>query len=378
MSKLKVGMIGGGGSDSFFGMVHNRAIALDASRELVAGALRSSPKAAMSAADDYGIQGYPSYQALLEAVQSGEQALDYVTIVTPNFAHYEPAKAFLQAGIPVLCEKPITMTVAEAEDLAQIVEREQVPFVLAHTYTGHPMMMLAKEMIQSGEIGQVRKVVSWYNQGWLATALEQTGQQQASWRTDPERTGISNCGGDIGTHAFIAATWVTGLAVERVSARLNTFVEGRVLDDDFNVIGELENGGTALITATQIAVGYRNDNGFRVFGTEGSIEWHQERAECLLVRHGDGRDITYWIGAEFDLPASVSSYLRVPSGHHEDFFPALANLHTTIERLIRTRRGERDVPAAFPHPGVKEGVAGMKFVAAAVESSNNSGAWTQI
>ncbi|MXW79224.1 MAG: Gfo/Idh/MocA family oxidoreductase [Gemmatimonadetes bacterium] len=371
-------MIGGGGSDSFFGMVHNRAIALDASRELVAGALRSNPEAAMRAADDYGIEGYPTYQALLEAVQSGEQALDYVTIVTPNFAHYEPAKAFLQAGIPVLCEKPITMTVAEAENLAQIVEREQVPFVLAHTYTGHPMMMLAKEMIHSGEIGQVRKVVSWYNQGWLATALEQTGQQQASWRTDPARTGISNCGGDIGTHAFIAATWVTGLSVERVSARLNTFVEGRVLDDDFNVIGELENGGTALITATQIAVGYRNDNGFRVFGTTGSLEWHQERAECLLVRHGDGRDMTYWIGAEFDLPASVASYLRVPSGHHEDFFPALANLHTTIERLIRTRRGEQDVPAAFPHPGVEEGVAGMKFVAAAVESSNNSGAWTQV
>ncbi len=378
MSKLRVGMIGGGGPDSFFGMVHNRAIALDASRELVAGALRSNPEAAMRAADDYGIEGYPTYQALLEAVQNGEQALDYVTIVTPNFAHYEPAKAFLQAGIPVLCEKPITMTVAEACDLAQIVERQQVPFVLAHTYTGHPMMMLAKEMIHRGEIGQVRKVVSWYNQGWLATALEQTGQQQASWRTDPARTGISNCGGDIGTHAFIAATWVTGLAVERLSARLNTFVEGRVLDDDFNVIGELENGGTALITATQIAVGYRNDNGFRVFGTKGSIEWHQERAECLLVRHGDGRDITYWIGAEFDLPASVASYLRVPSGHHEDFFPALANLHTTIERLIRARRGEQDVPAAFPHPGVQEGAAGMRFVAAAVESSNNSGAWTQV
>lgn len=378
MNKLKVGMIGGGGSDSFFGMVHNRAIALDASRELVAGALRSNPEAAMRAADDYGIEGYPTYQALLEAVQNGAQALDYVTIVTPNFAHYEPAKAFLQAGIPVLCEKPITMTVAEAENLAQIVAHDQVPFVLAHTYTGHPMMMLAKEMIHSGEIGQVRKVVSWYNQGWLATALEQTGQQQASWRTDPARTGISNCGGDIGTHAFIAATWVTGLAVERVSARLNTFVEGRVLDDDFNVIGELENGGTALITATQIAVGYRNDNGFRVFGTTGSIEWHQERAECLLVRHGDGRDITYWLGAEFDLPASIASYLRVPSGHHEDFFPALANLHTTIERLIRARRGEQDVPAAFPHPSVEEGVAGMKFVAAAVESSNNSGAWTQV
>ena len=378
MAKLKVGMIGGGGPGAFFGMVHNRAISLDASRELVAGALHTNPRASLRAAKDHGIKGYPSYQALLDAVKSGEQELDYVTIVTPNFAHYEPARAFLQAGIPVLCEKPITLTVAEAQDLARIVKRKKVPFVLAHTYTGHPMMMLAKEMIAGGEIGEVRKVDSWYNQGWLATALEKSGQQQASWRTDPKRTGISNCGGDIGTHAFVAATWVTGLAVKKVSARLNTFVKGRVLDDDFNTIGELENGGTALITATQIAVGYRNDNGFRVFGTKGSIEWHQERAESLLVRHGDGRDVTYWTGAEFPLPASVASYLRVPSGHHEDFFPALANLHTTIERQIRKNRGEKGVLDAFPHPGVAEGVAGMKFVQAAVTSSKKKGAWTRV
>ena len=151
-----------------------------------------------------------------------------------------------------------------------------------------------------------------------------------------------------------------------------------MLDDDFNTIGELENGGTALITATQLAVGYRNDNGFRVFGTNGSIEWHQERAESLLVRHGDGRDVTYWTGAEFPLPASVASYLRVPSGHHEDFFPALANLHTTIERQIRKNRGEKGVLDAFPHPGGAEGVAGMKFVQAAVISSKKKGAWTRV
>jgi predicted dehydrogenase len=376
MAKLKVGMIGGGGPDNFFGMVHTRAISIDASRELVAGALRSDAKASLSAAKDYGIQGYADYQAMIDAVKNGALDLDYITIVTPNFAHYAPAKACLEAGIPVLCEKPMTMTVAESQDIARIAKRKKVPFVLAHTYTGHPMMMMAKEMVRKGDIGEVRKVESWYNQGWLATAVEKSGQQQASWRTDPKRTGISNCGGDIGTHAFVAATWVTGLAVKKVSARLNTFVAGRVLDDDFNVIAEMENGATAIITATQIAIGYRNDNGFRVFGTKGSLEWHQEEAEKLLVRRGV-HDETYWIGTGVE-PDSVGSYLRVPAGHHEDFFEALANLHVTMERLVRRRNGEKKVPAAFDHPSVDEGVAGMKFVAAAVASSTKKGAWTRL
>lgn len=377
MEKLRVGMVGGGGPGSFFGMVHNRALSLDASRHLVAGALRSDPEAAMSAAEEWGIQGYPDYEAMLAACKSGDLELDYVTVATPNFAHYAPAKAFLEAGIPVMCEKPMTMTVAEAEDLASLAKAGNVPFVLAHTYTGHPMMMFAKEMVSRGDVGQIRKVESWYNQGWLATALEEEGNQQASWRTDPSKTGISNCGGDIGTHAFVAATWVSGLAIQRVSARLNTFVEGRVLDDDFNVIGEMEDGATAIINATQIAVGYRNDNGFRIYGTKGSLEWHQERAESLLVRRGE-YDETYWIGAGASfLPDSVAAYLRVPAGHHEDFFPALANLHQTLEWTIRARRGET-VPQPFAHPGVDEGVAGMRFVAAAVESSKNGGSWTAV
>lgn len=377
MGKLKVGLIGGGGPGNFFGHVHKRAIALDNSRELVAGALRSNPDEAMAAAADYDVTGYPSHAALLDAVQSGSQELDYVTIVTPNHAHFEPARAFLEAGIPVLCEKPMTMTVDEAEQLQGMVESKGVPFVLAHTYTGHPMMMLARELVQQGKIGQVRKVEAWYNQGWLATALEKEGLQQAEWRTDPSKTGISNCGGDIGTHAFVAATWVSGQAVKRVSARLNSFVDGRQLDDDFNVIGELANGGTAIITATQIAIGYKNDNGFRIYGSEGSLEWHQERAESLLVRTGEV-DETYWLGANFSFfPDSVASYLRVPAGHHEDFFEALANLHGSIERSIRRGRGE-DVPDAFPHPGVAEGVAGMRFVRAAVDSSANGGAWTDL
>jgi predicted dehydrogenase len=377
MKKLKVGMIGGGGSGSFFGRVHLRAASLDGTREVVAGALRSAPDASMAAAKEWGIQGFPDYKSMIRAWKKDDLDLDYAVITTPNNAHFAPAKACLDAGLPVLCEKPMTMTVAESETIVNLVKQNRVPFVLAHTYTGHPMMMMAREMVKSGQIGQVRKVEAWYTQGWLASALEKTGQQQASWRTDPKRTGISNCGGDIGTHAFVAATWVTGLSVKKVSARLNSFVRGRKLDDDFNVIAELSNGATALITATQIAIGYKNDNGFRVFGTKGSLEWRQEQAEKLLVRLGD-HDETYWIGGNFGyIPKNVATYLRVPAGHHEDFFEALANLHTTIERMIRRRRGEK-VPDPYPHPNAETGLAGMKFVKAAVTSAKAKGAWMKL
>ncbi len=377
MTKLKVAMIGGGGAGSFFGKVHLRAVSLDGSREVTAGVLRHDPKAAMAAAQEWGIQGFPDVPAMLKAWKTGLLALDYAVVATPNFAHFAAAKACLEAGLPVLCEKPMTLTVAESEELARLVRSTQLPFVLAHTYTGHPMLMTAKTMVADGIIGDVRKIESWYNQGWLATALEKDGQQQASWRTDPKRTGISNCGGDIGTHAFVAATWVSGQAIKKVSARLNRFVPGRTLDDDFNVIGELANGGTAIITCTQIAIGHKNDCGIRVYGTKGSLEWSQERAEQLTLLTG-AEDRVYWLGTGAGMPDIVKSYTRAPAGHHEDFFEALANLHTTLERKVRTRKGERGVPAAFPHPGVEEGVAGMKFVKAAVVSSKAKGAWTKV
>lgn len=377
MQKLKVGMIGGGGGGSFFGKVHLRAVCLDGTREVVAGALRSNPRAAMRAAKEWGIQGYRDFQSMLDAYKSGALDLDYAVIVTPNHAHFAPAMACIEAGLPVVCEKPMTLTVEESMALSRLAKRKRIPFVLAHTYTGHPMMMLARELAACGELGEIRKIEAWYTQGWLAEALEESGQQQASWRTDPKRTGISNCGGDIGTHAFVAATWVTGLKVKRVSARLNSFVEGRKLDDDFNVIAEMNNGATALITATQIAIGYKNDNGFRVFGSKGSMEWHQESAEKLLVRMGEC-DETYWLGGNFGFfPPSIASYLRVPAGHHEDFFEALANLHCTMERMIRRKRGE-SAPEPYAHPGVDEGVAGMKFVRAAVASSKAKGAWCKV
>jgi predicted dehydrogenase len=189
MQKLKVAMIGGGGEGAFFGKVHLRAVCIDGTREVVAGALRSSAQGSMDAAAQWGIQGYPDYQSMIDAWENGDLQLDYAVIATPNHAHFAPALACIQAGLPVLCEKPITLTVDEAETLAEAVKASQVPFVLAHTYTGHPMMMLAKEMIRRGDIGEIRKVEAWYNQGWLATDLEADGQQQAAWRTDPSKTG---------------------------------------------------------------------------------------------------------------------------------------------------------------------------------------------
>ena len=377
MHKLRVGMIGGGGPDSFFGRIHQRAVCLDGTREVVAGALRSDPEAALEAAAEWGIEGFPSYEHLIKGWRDGDLALDYVVITTPNDQHFAPAKLCIEAGLPVLCEKPVTHNTRDAEELAVLVKEHNVPFVLAHTYTGHPQMMHARELVNSGAIGDVRKVESWYIQGWLAPDLESTGHPQAVWRADPKRTGISNCGGDIGTHAFIAATWVSGLKVTKVSARLNSFVAGRLLDDDFNVIAELENGGTALITATQIAVGYRNDNGFRIFGTKGSLEWRQETAEKLIVRRGE-HDEVYWTGANFSFfPENVGSYQRISAGHNEDFFEALANLHTTMERHIRARRGEQ-TPLPYDHPGIDDGLQSMRFLDAAVESSKKDGAWTDL
>lgn len=376
MEKLRVGMIGGGGPQNFFGGVHRRAIYLDGTRELVAGALRRNPDDSINAAKELGINGYPDYKAFLDA--SSKEKLDYVTIVTTNDAHFAPAKLCIEKGIPVLCEKPMTLTIDEAKELDKVVKSKKVPFVLAHTYTGHPMVMFARELVKNKDIGEVRKVESWYYQGWLSGRTEEAGVKQAEWRVDPKRAGISCCGGDIGTHAHMAVRWVTGLEVVKVSAKLNTFVKGRELDDDFNVTGELENGGITLITATQIAIGYRNDNGFRIFGTKGSIEWHQERAECLVVKKGRTDEI-YWIGANFDyFPASIKPYLRVPAGHHEDFFEALANLHLTMEFKVRRLNGEKNIPEPYSHPGAYDGLQGMLFLESAVKSSKSNSTWVDV
>jgi predicted dehydrogenase len=369
-------MIGGGGG--FFGKVHHRAISLDATREVVAGALHQDPALSAKFSGEWGIKGYTDYKALISDWKSGVLDLDYVTIVTPNFLHAEQALACINAGLPVLCEKPMCYTLDEAEALKKAVKaNKKVPFALSHTYTGHPLVMLARELIRQGKIGNIRKIETYYNQGWLATLAEKTGNQQAGWRTDPKKSGISGCGGDIGTHALINALWTAGLGLKSVSALL-TAIPGRKLDDDFNVFGKLSNGATLVLISSQIAIGHKNDTGFHIYGDTGSLEWSQEHSEELHYFDGTTR-VTYFQNAPTaEVPDILKSYGRIPAGHHEDFLEALANLHTSLERKIRVIKGEKDVPPSYDHPDVDEGVLGMKFLKAAVESSANKGAWTKV
>lgn len=376
MTKLKVGMIGGGGG--FFGKVHQRAISLDATREVVAGALHQDPALSAKFADEWGVKGYTDYKAMLADWKAGNLELDYVTIVTPNFLHAEQALACINAGMPVLCEKPMCYTLAEADALKKAVKaNKKVPFALSHTYTGHPLMMLARELIKQGKIGNIRKIETYYNQGWLATLAEKEGNQGAAWRTDPKKSGVSGCGGDIGTHALINALWTSGLGLKSVSALL-TAIPGRKLDDDFNVFGKLSNGATLVLLSSQIAIGHKNDNGFRIYGDKGSLEWVQEQSEELHFLDGTTRTTYFQNAPTSEVPDILKSYSRIPPGHHEDFLEALANLHTSLERKIRVIKGEKNVPPSYDHPGVDEGVLGMKFLSAAVESSKKKGAWTKV
>ncbi|WP_165248871.1 Gfo/Idh/MocA family protein [Paludisphaera soli] len=379
--KLRVGMVGGGGTSSFFGAPHRRAILMDNTAELTAGALRSKPDDSMAAAEElFFPRGYPDWKTLVEreAALPDDDRIDYLTIVTPNDAHAGPAEAAATAGIPVLCEKPLTTNLDEARRLHAAVEAAEVPFVVAHTYTGYPMVMFARELVRDGLVGEVRKVEAWYPQGWLATRREEGGHKQASWRTDPAQAGASGCGGDIGSHAYEFIRFVAGLHATRLSARMKSVVPGRALDDDFAVLAELNNGAIATVTASQISIGAENDNGFRVIGTAGTLQWRHTHFAQLEHFVADRPVAVYRAGADYGyMPASVRPYLRMPCGHPEGFHEALANLHRTLEWTIRGRRGE-DAPTPFEHPGIIDGVAVMAFLDAAVASAREDGAWVDV
>jgi predicted dehydrogenase len=374
-------MVGGGGGGSFFGSVHRRAILMDNSAELTAGALRSRAEESQSAARELFFErGYPDWQTLVkdEAARPESERIDYLTIVTPNNAHYGPADAAANAGMGVLCEKPLTLTLDEARRLHATVTARHTPFVVAYTYTGFPMVMLARELVHGGAVGEVRKVEAWYPQGWLASKIEADGQKQASWRVDPKQSGASGCGGDIGTHGYEFVVFVTGRHATRVLGWLKTFVPGRALDDDFTVLAELDNGGIATIAASQVTIGAENDCGFRVVGTAGTLEW--SITQHTLLKHYTGNQPVhlYRCGAEYNyFPNSIRPYLRLPSGHPEGFHEALANLHRTLEWTIRSRRGESS-PKPFEHPGIAAGVAGMAFIEAAVASAQRGSEWVEV
>jgi predicted dehydrogenase len=354
---------------------------MDNSAELTAGALRSSAQGSLESARElFFTRGYSDYQTMFAAeakLPAGER-IDYVTVVTPNDSHHPVAKASLEAGIPVLCEKPLTLTLEESLDLVKTQKKAGLPFIVAYTYTGLPMVMLAREFVRNGDLGEVRKVEAWYPQGWLAGRTEDAGVQQAQWRVDPKKSGASGCGGDIGTHAYEFVRFVAGHTAVEVSGRLHTFVKGRKLDDDFTVLARLDNGGLATIAASQVTIGAQNDNGFRVIGTKGTVEWSMTDHNSLKLYKGGEPVSVYRLGAEYGyFPESIKPYLRLPSGHPEGFHEALANLHKTIQLQIRKRNGE-DVPAAYPHPDMVDGAAGLAFIEASVKSTEAEGAWTKV
>lgn len=382
---LNVGIIGGGGDGAFIIHAHNRAIHSDGTRRITAGALRSNPAKAIEAAKAwaYPIKGYESYDALIDAQQSlsKEERIDYVLIVTPNHAHFDPAMKCLKAGIPVFCEKPLTLTLKEAQGLEAAVKKYKVPFGVAHTYIGHWTSRLARHIVTTGLIGNVRWADAYYLQGWMAGLTEKTGLQQAVWRTDPNKSGISCCGGDIGTHALMQLRYVTGLEVVATRAYLEIYGKGRSLDDHFTTYNELSNGGKALVRASQIMIGHKNDLGIEVCGDKGSLIWKQEEPEKLTILLDGQPERVYWRGTVQpndgflkEIPASLMSESTLPPGHGEAFHDAFARLHRCFEADVRAyNAGKKWKDDGARYANITDGRIGMAFVAAAVKSSNAGG-----
>jgi predicted dehydrogenase len=376
--RIRYGMVGGG-QGAFIGGVHRIAARLDDRYELVAGALSSNPERAAASATELGLDGdrsYPDFKTMAAAESAREDGIEAVSIVTPNHLHFAAAKAFLEAGIHVICDKPVTTTLAEANELAAIVATSGKLFVLTHNYTGYPMIRQMREMIASGEIGKLRHVQAEYAQDWLTQAVETTGAKGAEWRTDPARSGAGGAIGDIGTHAYNLTAFVTGETPDRLYADLTSFVPGRVLDDSANILLRYKSGAKGMLWASQIAVGNENSLSLRIYGDTGGLEWHHEMPDRLwFTPYGEPKRLITRNGAGAGLAANRVS--RVPSGHPEGYLEGFANLYReAADAIIAARDGGK--PAAdVLFPGIAEGIAGLAFIEAAVQSSRTS-SWVEI
>jgi predicted dehydrogenase len=369
----------GGGPDAFIGAVHRKAAAMDGEMDLVAGAFSSDPEksrqeGALLLLDPDRV--YDSYQEMAagEASLPPEERIDFVSIVTPNDLHHPVATAFLQAGFHVVCDKPMTNTVQEAEDLCRQVQDSGAVFALTHNYTGYPLVKQARAIVREGGLGQVRKIIVEYSQGWLARKLEATGQKQAEWRADPARAGVAGALGDIGTHADNLARYITGLELEALCADLTTFVPGRQLEDDANLLLHYQGGARGLLVASQISIGHENDLSIRVYGTEATLGWRQEAPNELTVRYPDRPEEVYRRGNPY-LAAEAAHASRLPPGHPEAFIEAFANIYVNAGRTMSARLNGAE-PGAFDldFPTVQDGARGVHFIHRAVESGN-AGGW---
>lgn len=370
----------GGGRGAFIGAVHRMAAALDGQIDLVCGAFSSDPERSRQSAADLYLDPRRSYGSFTEMITTeaqlpSDQRMDFVSIVTPNHMHYAPAKLALQHGFHVVCDKPLCMTLEEAEDLEKSVAESELIFALTHNYTGYPMVKQARAMIMSGEIGKVRRVVVEYPQGWLSTLLEAESQKQASWRTDPQRAGISGAFGDIGTHAENLAEYITRLQITELCADLHTHVEGRLLDDDGSVLLRFENGARGVLYASQISAGEENNLRIRVYGELGGLEWAQQEPNTLIVRWLNKPMQIYRTGTSGMYP-SAQAHTRIPAGHPEGYLEAFANIYRNFAVCLQARlAGHEPDPVYVDFPDVRDGVRGMRFLKAVVESSKSQQKW---
>ena len=375
--RLRLGMVGGG-PGAFIGAVHRIAARLDDRYELVAGAFSSDPERARASGRELHIAPDRTYASIKEMAATEARRpdrIDVVAIVTPNHLHYDAAKVFLEAGIHVICEKPITISVETALDLAAIVHNSGLVFGLTHNYTGHPMVRQARQLISEGGLGAIRVVQVEYVQDWLTTALEKTGQKHAVWRTDPLQSGHGGCLGDIGTHAFNLAEFVTGLRCEQIAADLSTFVPDRKLDDNAQMLLRFNHGVRGMLWASQVASGNENNLRLRVYGEKAGLEWRQEDPNALWITpFGKPPELIRRAGPGSNAVAAHAS--RIPAGHPEGYLEAFAQLYTDLEEQIAAKiDGRLPDPASLVVPTVDDGVAEMRFIAAAIESSKKNSAW---
>lgn len=379
--KIRMGMVGGG-RGAFIGAIHRHAAGLDGQVELVCGAFHVDPEISVASGKDFYLpedRCYRTYHEMFEMENKlpADKRMDFVTIVTPNFVHFEPAKLALENGFHVVCEKPLSFSLDEALQLEALVKKTGLIFAVTHTYTGYPMVKQAREMIKEGVLGKIRKVVVEYPQGWLSTPVEQSGNQQASWRTDPKKSGKAGAVGDIGTHAENLAETITGLKITELCADVTKFVPGRLLDDDANVLLRFDNGAKGVLHCSQISAGEENALNIRVYGEKGGIEWHQMEPNTMLVKWLD-KPMQVLRTGNF-LGAAANANTRTPAGHPEGYLEAFGNIYKNFAKVVQARiDGKTPDPMNLDFPTVEDGVRGMKFIDAVIESGDAGAKWVKL
>lgn len=370
--KLRVGIVGGG-QGSFIGGVHHIAVELDGQAEVVAGAMSADPQRAEASARAWYLpRFYTSFQEMAEAEARRPDGIDFVMVTVPNHLHYPVARAFLEQGIHVVCDKPMTFNLEEARELVTLVEQKKLIFALTHNYTGYPAVRHARHLVRTGALGKVRKVLVEYLQDWLMEPVEQSGNKQAAWRTDPGRSGIGGSIGDIGTHGENLLEFITGVKIASVCADLTTFIEGRRLDDDANMLLRLENGGKGILTCSQIAAGEENALSIRVYGDKAGLEWHQMEPNTLLFNQFGQPRQTLRVGLPY-MSEEAQAATRLPAGHPEGFLEAFANVYRLA--IADIRRAETGQAPEGGYPTVNDGLRGMQFITKVVESSQKGAVW---